>query len=57
VHIRDLGILEIIEFDPKVSKAGFGLCRREYIISSKINLNLVAGNVFDLQNEFHDNRA
>jgi hypothetical protein len=27
------------------------------LISLKINLNLVAGNVFDRQNEFHENRT
>ncbi len=47
MHIRDLWILEIIDFDPKSDKkTGFGLCRRKKIISSRINLNLVAGNVF-----------
>jgi hypothetical protein len=50
--------MEIIDFDPKrAKKTCFGLCRRKKIISSKINLNLDAGNVFDLQNEFHNNRT
>jgi hypothetical protein len=45
------------EKKPMEKGYGFGLCRRKKIISSKINLNLVGGNVFDLQNEFHDNRT
>jgi hypothetical protein len=53
-----IGILEIIDFDPqKGQRTGFGLCRRKNKISPKINLKLVLGNVFDLQNEFRYNRT
>ena len=41
----------------KCTKTVLGLCRRKNKILSKINSNLVAINVFDLQNEFHDNRT
>jgi hypothetical protein len=41
----------------KCPKTVFGLCQRKDEISSKFNLNLVAGNVFDLHNEFHENRT
>ncbi len=41
----------------KCTKTVLGLCRRKDKISSKVNSNLVAGNVFDLQNEFYDNRT
>ncbi len=34
-----------------------GLCRRKDKITSEVNSNLVAGSVFDLQYEFHDNRT
>jgi hypothetical protein len=50
--------MEIIDFDPKRAKKRVLVCvEGKKIISSKINLNLVAGNVFDLQNEFHNNRT
>ena len=57
-YIWGISILEIIGFYPQKGKrTGFGLCRSKNKISSKINLNLVLGNVFDLQNEFRYNRT
>ena len=41
----------------KCTKMVFGLSRKKNKILSKINKKLVASNVFDLQNEFYDNRT
>ena len=57
-YIWGISILEIIGFYPQKGKRmGFGLCRRKNKIWSKINLKLVLGNVFDLQNEFRYKRT
>ena len=41
----------------KCTKTVLGLFRRKDKISSNVKSNHVADNVFDLQNEFYDNRT
>ena len=47
------GILMILTFGPKVPKNVFWDISTKNTFESKINLNLVANDVFNLRNEFH----